>query len=289
MKIAYLIIAHKDPSLLSNLIHKLSSEDVHCFVHYDKNSDSSSLIDIEHNTSASLYSVYKTNWGSFNVVKAQLLLIKKAIEWGADRYTMLSGQDYPIKDNDYIKRFFTEHKEVGFLQARALPDPDWSEHQGGMYRVNRVHFRLFNRLRAFPMHTKKEPFRMIFNKLAGYLHKHLLQTEKISVYYNGSTWWSLTNSQVLYILDQSKDKSIHRAFKYARIPDELFYHSILNNADQKKFYLKSELLHFIQGLYNSSHPDILDESHFKKIKASPYLFARKMEPVKSSKLLQLLS
>lgn len=37
MKLAYLIIVHKDPELLRKLIPKLSSENVHCFVHYNNN------------------------------------------------------------------------------------------------------------------------------------------------------------------------------------------------------------------------------------------------------------
>jgi len=166
MKIAYLILAHKDPEQIIGLIKKVSvGSSVHCFVHIDSNSKCCNLIENEV-VGGSIYSIYNTPWGSFNTVKAELFLINKALEWQADRLVMLSGQDYPIKGNDFIINFFTKHSDIGFVEGEKMPIESWSEHQGGLNRVNRIYFKFARKWRAFPMHTKKKPLNSLFNGMA---------------------------------------------------------------------------------------------------------------------------
>ncbi len=289
MKIAYLILAHKGLGQVVSLINKLAiPNSTHFFIHIDKSKYTEEEIKNLNSDVASWSSVYSTPWASFNVVKAELYLIKKALLWNADRLVMLSGQDYPIKSNDNIVDFFVNHSNEGFIAADKMPVVNWDEHQGGLYRVNRAHFLFGKKWRAFPLHTKKKPLNKLFNRVANLFHKKFLATPQIEHYYVGSHWWAITRIQAEYIKRKAESSEILRAFKYSRHSDEVFIHSILYNAPNGVFDIKNQSLHYVKGLHDSPHPDLLVEEDFNVLLGSPFLFARKFDVKKSATLKGLL-
>ncbi|MCB0496764.1 MAG: hypothetical protein KDC79_11565 [Cyclobacteriaceae bacterium] len=288
MKIAYLILAHKEPQQLYQMIESLYSKDVQFFVHIDVASsinDFKKLFDNKQYVNIS--SKFKTSWGSFNLVRSELHLLEKAFAWGADRYVLLSGQDYPIKSNDQIALFFEQNKNIGFIEGEKLPKINWSEHQNGLFRINRFHFEIFGSWKSFPPHSKKPILRQIFNKSASWYFKLFIRNKQIKDYYHGGQWWVLTLKQVDYVLRNSNFYTT--VFKRFYIADELFIQTLLYNAPEGMFKLKNHNLHFIKWPDYSSSPEVLTTDYFDELLSSNKLFARKFDFVKSENLVNKLN
>ena len=95
MKIAYLILAHKNPRLLKKTVEALSCDDCAFFIHIDKKSNIADFSEIRGENvffSAKRVPVY---WGEFSQVRAILRLIRQALECSEryDYFVLLSGSE----------------------------------------------------------------------------------------------------------------------------------------------------------------------------------------------------
>lgn len=287
MKIAYLILAHKYPEALTRLINRLQGPEVHFFIHIDKKSDFKQFEGINNLSSVDLYSTYNTGWGSYNLIKAEVLLLEKAVNEEFDRIILLSGQDYPIKSNSYIKQFFASHPDKGFVEGIPMPDPNWNEHQGGLFRINRFHFKFARRWRAFPPHSKKPIIGKLFNAAAHLYFKKRFDRNSIPDLYHGSQWWAITLKQAKYILQQMP--LYHQNFKHSYVADEMLIQTILYNAPFAPKELTGFHLHYISWPSHASpNPRVLTEQDLPALLQSDKLYARKFEPEKSTQVLKEL-
>lgn len=67
---------------------------------------------------SNLYFVERTSvtWGAYSLVNAELLLLKKATSTGKYLYYhLLSGDDLPLKTQDYIHDFFEKNSGYEFI------------------------------------------------------------------------------------------------------------------------------------------------------------------------------
>lgn len=112
MKHAILLLWHKDIEQLKNLI-KLFDEDFKFYIHIDKKSiiTKEEIGRLKNNQQiAEVYQKYRINWGGFNILKAELLLLQEIVRDNSIGYIhFMSGQDYPIKKLDGIKSFFLKN------------------------------------------------------------------------------------------------------------------------------------------------------------------------------------
>ncbi len=102
---AYIILAHKEPEQLYRLIEKLDDNSSDFFVHIDKKIDLSvfnKLIDFK--DKVHITKREESNWGEIGIVKAILSAFEAIKKAGKvfEQIILLSGQDYPIKSNDYL-------------------------------------------------------------------------------------------------------------------------------------------------------------------------------------------
>src|SRR4029077_3062334 len=86
----------------------------------------------------------------------------------------------------------------------------------------------------------------------------------------------------------TKHPSFTRYFKYVFIPDESFFQSILSNSPFQAKILSNNLRYADWDNPNPKYPKTLDMSDFEKLKSSPFLFARKLDPSHSRELLNRL-
>ncbi len=146
IKIAYVIAAHKNPKQFSRLINRLDGDHADFFIHIDKKcsiknfKDSIPTINAE---KVAFLKQFDASWSEFGMIKAEVNALQSIIKSGKnyDFIILLSGQDYPIKTNDYIKAFFQKHKEKSFIESFPMPFDPWPN--GGMDRINRYHFKIF--------------------------------------------------------------------------------------------------------------------------------------------------
>src|SRR5437868_2773717 len=98
MKIAYLMLLHRDPLLLKRTVAILSSENCEFFVHIDRKSD------IQPFLTAGSYNVtfcqprVAVYWSEFSQIEATMLLMQQALNCAAgyDYFVFLQGSTFPL-------------------------------------------------------------------------------------------------------------------------------------------------------------------------------------------------
>src|SRR5690606_12853898 len=200
--IAYLILAHKQPEQLTRMIRALHDFRDYFFVHCDSESN---LSDFEcflsdFNNVLFIQPRYRTNWGDFGLVEATLSGLQQIKNLDiVDHVIMLSGQDYPIKSKDYIRRFIMKNKDKIFMEYFPIPDSRWSN--GGEWR--------------FPNYDK---------------------VKSVMKLYCGSQWISLPRSIIEYIAEFiDLNPAYIDYFRRTKIPDESFFQTMFFNWEVVEF------------------------------------------------------
>ena len=282
MKIAYIILAHKYPEQLLRLIYKLNTADVSFFIHIDKKADDKFyhhvLTQLKDFPNVSFIKRYHLTWGSFDIVRASLEGIKSIVETGTyfDYVIHLSGQDYLIKSNEQIKKFFQENKGKEFIEYFPLPYALW---HGGLTRLECWYIRWNNKIYRIP---EKREFK---SRINSFLYSLLLllvpKRRKLPegfALYGGSAFWCLTGECIKWINDFVKQnpKFVNR-FNYTFCPDELFYQILIVNSPFQKKVINTYLTYLEWTIDYSGHPKTLEKNDFEQIRESEKLFARKFD------------
>src|SRR5215471_725095 len=112
MKVAHIILAHKNPFQVERMIKRLSHPDVDCWLHIDKQSDiapfkSMFLLKNVH----TVYPRVNAKWASYGIVQAMLNGINAAMLTGTkyQYFSFLSGQDYPLQTPEAFLDYLQEY------------------------------------------------------------------------------------------------------------------------------------------------------------------------------------
>src|SRR5215472_17324278 len=188
MTFAYLIMGHRNPGHIINLIGSLRDSKSFFVIHIDKRASDSVYAPLRdyavHNPDVFLTKRVRCYWGGFGIVKATIECVKMAVKLNRDfdYAILLSGQDYPIKTTGQITEFFRKNKGKEFIESFSLSKPNrWSDHGGYYQAMNRVQYWTFSiRSRTFQVPLRRKlPF----------------GCEP----YGGSQWWCLSKECILYI------------------------------------------------------------------------------------------
>jgi hypothetical protein len=97
LRIAFLILAHQDPTHLERLCRALQGQST--FVHVDSRAADFPLSRIARIPGVSvIHPCRPVYWGDFSMVEATLSLLSQARQSGTfDRFVLLSGSCYPVK------------------------------------------------------------------------------------------------------------------------------------------------------------------------------------------------
>ncbi|MGB6129461.1 MAG: beta-1,6-N-acetylglucosaminyltransferase, partial [Psychrilyobacter sp.] len=178
--------------------------------------------------------------------------------------TLLSGQDLPIKSHSEIISFLSEdiHREFLHIASdyknynwRILRYSPWSESKSirnfPLNKINSTSIKLQNLLNI------KKPF---FNNINIYM---------------GSSWFTITNDAVEYILNNIDDKLIE-GFKSTTCSDEHFIQTLLMNSPFKDNVVGENIV-YIDWSEGNPNPKVLTMDDYSKLKGSNKLFARKFD------------
>ena len=266
MKIAYLILAHKNPTQLKILIDQLSTVNTIFYIHIDIKADITAFEkQIQAKNVYFILERVNISWGGFSIVAATINLMKNAKN-KATRYVLLSGQDFPVKSNEDIHSFFEGNKDINFLNFSKLEDWD----AGGYERIELFHpIDFLSKYNIGNMYYKLSIHKLI-NKF---------YTRKIPVKatpYRGSQWWAITNSALLDILDFiNQNSSFYRFYRRTSVPDEMFFQTIILNL-KKPIELRNDDLREIH--WNKDYSvKIFTMSDLDNLQQSKKLFARKFD------------
>lgn len=268
MKIAILILCHKNPKQINLLLDKLNHQDIDCYIHIDKKADFANKITKRSNI-VLLPDEQRVSveWAQISQVTATLNLLNTAvagIRGGYDYYWLISGQDWPLRSADKIVKFFEEHNGTNFVQY-------WNSKNHGSHQQNNLDKR--NQI-YFPIKLiGRKPWQKIIKRgwvefTGGYNRTwKIFERKQLGIeFYFGSSWWALKREN-------------------ATCPDESFFHTLVMlspYADENTDYLT--YLHFQKG---ANSPDILTEDNLQRARESKYLIMRKVDMNVDDSFLQI--
>lgn len=273
MRLAALILAHQYPAQVAKLVTALTNKDIDVYMHVDARAEEVFLKLKEilaHDKKVYFVAKrYKVDWGSFNQVRATLELMKAAEKENYDHYSLLSGQDLPIKPIDSFKTFLEENKEKEFIHWYKLPHFENHGKEGGMDRMELYWLNVNSTYKYLAAKTTD-----IIQKAQRVFGKRKLKFEL----YSGSQWFTLSGKAVKYCLEYiQKDPAFFRRFKYTRCADEIFFQTLLLNSPLRD-QVVNENLRYIDWLSGPEFPKVLRKEDFEKLKNAPTkFFGRKFD------------
>ena len=296
MKIAYLILAHKQPELLHRLVNALNAPNVRFFVHIDLKADVEQFRHgLDCGNVSFLRDRIKVNYGGYTQMLAMLALLKVGTSTDDFHYCIfLSGQDYPIKSNAFIFDYLERNIGTNFINFYPL-----TENASLTRNIRKYYF--VDLLNAF-----RPGIRPVFKNFFRFINLFLPERTffKGMIPYRGSTSWCLTGETAKYIADfaASRDNSkFVRYFKRVMCPDEILIQTIVLNspfASRCRFYDRDVLtnrtplmnenkayLHYVDWDGGRDNPAILDMRDYNMLERSDRLFARKFDEFRSKELL----
>ena len=296
MKIAYLILAHHQPKQLYRLVNSLNSEHVSFFIYIDRKADISKFDCYNYGSNVFFIKnrVFVNRFG-YSQPQAMINLIRTAEASNEyDYFIFLSGNDYPIKDNNYIYNYLKNNYPTNFINFYPLV--------GSADKVNNIkQYRFVDIIKDSPKYLNI-PLRFIqfmINKL--FPNRSFM---KGIIPYRGSTSWCLNRQTINYIveyLESPRSKKYVKYFKSVWGSDEIFFQTLILNspyAKQCRYYERDiknsttfminenkAFLHYIDWSRDREDPAILDMRDYELLKNSDLLFGRKFFEHKSDELL----
>ncbi len=283
---AYVILIHKSPRQAKRLIDALNDGRSVFFIHVDR------AVDINHfNEILGVPGHVKfiprevTRWASYGIVQAIINALKAINEFGTEfsKIMLLSGQDYPIKSNQFIEEWAKRHSREIHLEHFHLPAPEKWQPNGGLYRVTKyfIGLGMVDRLISRSLNLTSRFFPVLRRR--GYRGMQP---------FAGSMWWNLNMDALRYILAFIRENPGYVNFhQYTFACDEVFFHTILLNSDDERIrpHIRNTDMRYIKWKSReASHPEIISEGDFSELKESPALFARKFDDTRDTAILKLI-
>lgn len=281
---AYIILAHNQWELLECLLKALDDERNDIYLHIDKKVSQPPYEKLEAAvTQSGLYFVkrWDINWGGTQMMKCTLSMLEQAYEMGYSHYHLLSGVDYPLKSQNYIHDYFEKNTNKQFVGF------DWEGIDAERFkgRVQYYHF-LINII------GKRDREAWVYRILERVEDGLLALQHKLGVdraqyrVFKGSSWFSITNDAVEFILAQKR--RILKVFCFCANTDELWLQTFLMNStfaesigESNKRYIK-----WVQG---NPSPEVLTMDDYDDMLSSDKLFARKFDWNKDRQVIEALS
>ena len=303
MKIAILLLAHKNKEQVERLISKLNHRNVDIFVHLDRKC---SFGPEDLNVPENVYFTEKRVDAclfEFSLVEAEFELISTAQKHGAYQYFLLmSGQCYPLQNIETIYNQLETSYPKPFIDIIALNETNY---------VKKV-FRHVCILKRFKLNTyaflKKhfsfKAYRILRYLPGGFVYvvsmiKELfcksprVRLEKMGFHpCAGAQWWILPDHVMELMLQERKNKDFCHAISDAFGCDETFFQTAMLKhkeecgleLDEQGNYLEKRWFHIFDG----GHPIILDKDYYDQLISSKMMFARKFDTEIDSEILDLL-
>lgn len=290
MKHAFLILAHKNPNHLLDLVEHLNSSDSYFYIHINKDYRPlfSKIENVLYSNKKNIYieeDCLQVNWGDRSWLDAILKLIKVALNNKQISYIhILSGQDFPIKPINHIQNFFETNKGKEFIDVITLPHPNIKSGALDRYYFYNL-YNLFNGKKKTGIFIIKGF--LLIQKILGI--KRNFSNEIFQPTHLGTPFWSLSYECVSYIHNYYKEHlHFYDRLKYTFAPEETFFASIIMNSPFKNNVANVNLRFVDWNLRNGNCPANLDISDLNKIQKSDCLFARKFEYPVSQELFKLI-
>lgn len=278
MKIANIIIAHRNPHQLLRLINQFDSKQFHNFVHIDGRcniKDYKAVVD--HPNVTMIMPREKLVWAGYGFVKVALVALRMIRADGNYFYSnLISGMDFPVRPTSELYHYLLDQHKKGPIEFFEILDLSaWP----GAHRYQRFHFtdgtfkgryfaeRWINRI-FFPRKRKFWGGRMIP--------------------YGRSAFFTASDKFVNYVLDFiDANPGLIRYLKTTWSPDEFIFNTLVMNSPFKD-KINSHHLRYIDWSDGLVSPKVFRENDFERLRQSGMFLARKFDETIDSAIIDKL-
>lgn len=283
MKIAYIILVHKNPEQVARLINRLNTENVVFSIHVDykaniENFEKEILSNNPHNNINFLVKRFKPKWGGFNTIKAAVELISSVLKYKPDSIVYISGQDYPIMNNKSIEKYLFKHKEKALIEY----EPEKYDLKK-VNNINRYYFAdYFNYNKKGLFNPKEIPLlARILTKLLP--KRKFLKGVKPFV---GRQWFILPLDIAEFVVKEyAINKQLKNFYRFSIHSAEMYFQTLLLNS---KFADRVTNLRTVFADYNAPNPIVWKADDIAVLKSQDKPFARKFDSKIDSKIFDLI-
>jgi hypothetical protein len=262
MKIGYIITAHTLPEHLVRLVRRLSSESARFFIHVDRRAPAAVMAVVERElggrADVRLLPRHPVHWGSFGPVRAALEGVHAVLQSPEplDYGVLLTGQDYPLRSPDAIQGTLADAGGCSFISFRP-PEGRF------LKRLTRWHWHgnVLGRRVRLP------------NRFMPLTVPRTVPAELTP--YTGSAHWCLSRACLEHVA--SADPAIVRFFRWAAVPDESFFQTLLMSSPLAGTLVNDDL-RYVDWSEGGPSPRVLTSYDLNRMTRSSALFARKFDP-----------
>ncbi len=279
MRIAFIIMAHKNPSQMERLIKRLSHPQFDLFIHLDLKTDIEEYYPLAKIPGVRfIKNRIKVSWGSFSLTEAVLSSMKEIIsnEQRYDFITLISGQDYMLKTAQEIYCYFDKRKGKNFLYLESLVSPWWIH---GMKRIQKYDMVNF----SFPGKYKVQLLANFFLPAKRFPLRYVL--------YGGprAAWFTITPQCAQFLIHFiNENRRVKNFFYYTWGADEFIFPTIIMNSEFKKSVVIDNDFLYVDWSQGGSNPKILTSDDFEALDKSCCYFARKFDSEVDANIFDLL-
>ncbi len=277
MKIAYLVLCHKEPSQLRRLLSEIIKDNCDSYVHIDKKScfSKNDLVKSEHVKYVLDEQRVDVRWASNSMVRATLILINMMLNSGRryDYVCLLSGQDFPIKSCQQREAFFDRYKCYNFIEVINNKSISYQ-------RLNK-RSQLYYPDCMFDRTFVSKLLRKLYIMFTGGYNRtwricRRKNTSRLDTFEYGGQWWCLTYECVQWMQNFIEDKVNLEFFDHALTPDECFFQSVFMMSPYKN--LRRDGIMYYEWKKDRNSPKILRATDYETLIQQPdKLFARKFD------------
>ncbi len=269
--IAYFLLVHRYPEQFKRLFKAIYTPENRYVVHVDKSSGAELADAI-----AAFLAPYEGTeileprdalWGGYSLVEAELrgmaLLLTMQGNW--THYINLSGQDFPLKSQSYIRQFLAANAGKQFI--RAL-----NQRQMRPDTMNRVTHQFVEDEGKITATGKARPF------LRG------------ATPYIGTQWKAVTRAFCEYVCHDARALRFKQFYRGTFIADEAFFQTVMMNSGHKIGVMNDDLrmIDWVPDGDIKLRPRNYGVADMAQLQASNDLFARKFDAVEDPHILGLL-
>ena len=284
MKIAFMMLCHKNSNQINRFLKKLKRFDCEIFIHVDmKNVRLKESIMQSNNVHILLeQDSFDIKWGGMEMVLATLSLLKNVEKYSKDNNVkfdyvwLLSGQDYIIQNPQIIIKKMQDNFGMNYLNITPNNTKKYLSY------LKRCDIKYINA----GWITKNNFFIKVIKNLYMFFTGGWLHTFKIfkrrkpfkGDFYFGSQWWTITGECANYILEFCENnKKYVEFFKNTIVPDECFFQTIIMNSHFRDSV--KDNLTFVNWGKNRRSPELITNDTILEIleKNNNYFFARKFD------------
>lgn len=288
MKIAVLILCHKNPEQINLMLDAMKHPAFTFFILIDKKSAikdkirlRSDIIVLPDDQRICI------QWGKISKVDASLTLFKFAsLHGNFDFYWFCSGQDFPIKRVGDIISWFDNHSNNDFIDVISSKNYGLSR-ENNFDKRNAIYFPLWLLGNRFLQRVFK---RLYIELTGGYNHTfkwaRRIPLENMPFYF-GSEWVCLSNQTLNWMFEYlDKNSDYYTYMRNCSCPDESFYQTLFMNSPYANKRL--DYLHYIDWSEGKSSPKTLKTEDMDKLLKSSKLMARKFDIETDRNILMML-